>query len=209
MYKKLLTTLFLIILLIFTFTISSYASTKYSFLRTDGNYDLEISFKEQTHLDLPDFHAYLAFESPDIHFFLVKFSYEADITHNLYISQTPFIVSKKNSSSITFTNTDGSSIRCYNYNAKSGYFSANHSSSTVYYSLSDEIIMSSDNITDGNEVISYTYSKSPLVRTTRTFGNMNVLSEVISILPVVLTVVIGILAIKKAYSFIKNKLRNA
>lgn len=211
MQKKILISLFLIIMIIFMFTVNSYASTDYSVLQSDGTYRLSFSFKEKTNFDYPDINIKKTFDSPEIYFILTDYPYGNVLSAAFYVSSIPFRISD-NGISLNFYATGGS-LYTY-YILKDGVWkNCGENKGSISFGGSDSnsqrIIMSSDDIKLGDEIYVYAYSKSLMVTKLRTINNYNVMSEVTSILSVILTVVIGIIGIRKGINFIKIKARNA
>lgn len=214
MKGKILTTILLIIILISMLAVNSYASTDYSVYNKETNmYYLKLSFKKLIDLDIPDLKSSSEYSSSDIYFIL--FETERKGTYSLYISSSPFVVVSYDYYKQPFVNTvDRTSFVYIKYNSSTSSWE-NETNTTTKFSMANnyKYLIFSDDIVDestGEVVYTKTNFYSPLVKTVRSINAMNtVTSEIVSILPVTLTIVVGLIGIRKAIAFTRNKLRNA
>lgn len=214
MQKKLLFTFLVIILLFFIFSISSYANTDYSVYNKEINtYHLKLSLKKLLNLDIPDITTTAGFSSSDIYFMFLET--EKAGNYNLYISSSPFVIVKYDyygqPQIKTLNRSNYIILRYKSSESKWG----NEESFDSYITMANnyKYLIFSDDILDGSTskvIYNKTNFYSPLVETVRSIKTMNsVTDEIISILPVTLTLIVGLIGIRKAVSFTRKKLRNA
>lgn len=218
MTKKFLLIFFMIILLLFSFSINTYASTEYSVYSEDNNgWYIQFSDEMKKDLELPNKEVPLYLNSENIYFILFKNS--SDIYY-MIISQQPIVGAYNNSDNPYY------SIRPNNYTAFTGIYKCssidsewelykNNAFSYSYYITNNLLFCSDDVVSSQNSsesLISKTiYTPKPsLTRIVRDIElTTTVTKEIVSILPVTLTVVISLIAIRKGISFIQENLRNA
>ena len=212
MQKKFSFTFLVIVLLFFIFSISSYANTDYSVYNKDNNtYHLKLSFKKLLNLDIPEIENHVEYSSSDIYFMLIQTS----TGYTFYSSSSPFVFKKydfyNNPQVYTKDSTPYNYIIYSNKTSSWGEFS----SSNIFIGMykKEPLLINSDDITneEGTQIFyEHTSFYSPLVKTVRSIKTMNsVTYEIISILPVILTLVVGLIGVRKAISFIRKKIRNA
>lgn len=209
MTKKLFIIIFLIFFILFSLTLSSYASDEYSLiLESNGKYYAFFPFNEYMGLDIPDMTVkYAVYYSPDIYFVLRETSYGYDF----HSSSSPFYYDSASNSLKTVSSNTNVETVTFSYSKKT--WSANGSTKRDISLNDGTILLSSDDITnkDGSELFFKKFVKlSPLVRTVSNIElNQSVTKEIILLLPIVLTVIITYISMRKAISFTKNKIRNA
>lgn len=213
MQKKFLLIFILVIMLVFSFSISAYASTDYS-VKEENYYKLRINFKEKTNLDFPNFESTQNFSSSELYFVIVN--YTGSNLYRIAISESPFYATSRTSSSILLKTEDNTPIYAYDLSGSYkedgsvwNYMGSPMSMIAFSETLSPIIISSDDLYYEGKELLYEKYIKSPIVKTLSSVEEMNVMSEVINVLPVVLIVFITLIGIRKAISFSRKKLRNA
>lgn len=198
MCKKILTISLLIIILMSIFSVNCYAST----------IDFKFVFKDYG-LDFPDISIVLP--SGDFKYFTLLD--KGDSSHIFYISESLPVFSTYRSSNNTYklsidTGLIGEFI--LNKDTTSWTFNRWYTSSFIssYYNPS-VFLYSNYDIKYKDEVIVEAHG-TPLVRSVRSVKTLDsVLNETISILPITLTVVVGLVAIRKGISFTTKKIRNA
>lgn len=197
MYKKILTISLLIIILISIFSVNCYAST----------FNLEFNFSDKGY-DLPDINVDLPVEFK--YFILIKSS---SFGHLFYAAEEPPVFSFFRSSDSSykfyvesglvaeFILKDNATEWDFNGYGNVPYTSGLHYKVNYLYSNSD--------IKYNDKLIVEGYG-TPLVRSVRSIKTLDsVLNETISILPITLSVVVGLVAIRKGISFITKKIRNS
>ena len=200
MYKKILTISLLIIILMSIFSVNCYAST----------IDFEFTFKDKG-LNFPDI-SYSGKYNPQ-YFILFE-----DISYNrywFYATESPMYISELYDSKYKLMLKNG-----YGYEFILDYQSGKTSfavNKAIYFSTfsgnyvyPNRILYSSYDIYYNDELVVEAYGTTPLLKSVRSVKTLDsVLNETISILPITLTVVVGLVAIRKGISFTTKKIRNA
>ena len=73
----------------------------------------------------------------------------------------------------------------------------------------DVFIYSNYDLIYNDEVVNYAFGTTPLLKTMRSINTMdNVTSEIVSILPVILVILVSFIGIRKGIDFIKTHIKN-
>ena len=184
------------------FSVNCYAAT-----------DFKFTFKDKG-FNYPDFNFYNCPFEPE-YFLIVNIGYLTDI--RLYFSDTPFFIeSMPNSYEMYLDSQSGNGFLAYtclnNNTQKWGgtTFSQNHIPIKNFLVRTKDVFYSSHDIYFNNNLIIESYGTTPLLKSVRSVKTLDsVLNETISILPITLTVVVGLVAIRKGISFTTKKIRNA
>lgn len=199
MYKKILTIILLIIILMSIFSVNCYAST-----------DFKFTFKDKG-LDLPDINiSNLEFEPR--YFLLLR----NGSTDNLYfhLTEYPFDITQiTDKGSYIFSCQQGLFyLLVLNSGSTSWEFKSSGSTPVRFSTEKENALYSNHDIYYNDELIkeSDENPETPLFKSVKSVKTLDsVLNETISILPITLTVVVGLVAIRKGISFTTKKIRNA
>lgn len=216
MLKKTLIIFLLAVTILFSFTLNSYASDNvhtFTFSFKDKKIDLpDISYSNNS-LNFDDFKYYLCFYdySKNIHWFYISTSpvYITDNVTQFYTS----ICSKFNiddGKALNFIIDKGKDYWQYNNTLDCPYSFANDLFRTYYKGQRTDIfIYTNYDLTYKDEILYYAYGTTPLLKTMRSIKTMdNVTSEIVSILPVILVILVGFIGIRKGIDFIKTHIKN-
>ncbi len=208
MNKKIFITFSLILIFLYILSSSSFASSP----------TLTYTFEDKS-LGLPD----ISTSQPMPNNFDPKyyFVYFANNNYWLFVSECPcYLYSEKGKWNyvykcnfqegriVNFILDKGSTSWRYNqsqdcpYSFTNSVFNpSNHSTSLIYANY---------DIKYNDKVVFQAYCPSELVRTVKSMDTLNtVMKDVVSVLPVTLTILVGLICIRKAISFIQKKLRSA
>lgn len=202
MQKKILFTFLLAVIIICIFTIDSYASYTYDFTFKDKEIDLpDVQVISERNISA-DYSLLFYDKSKQRYWFLVSdkpFTYTNAINNNTYFYMDI---------------NEGYYIE-YIYSVKDKKWSRNQYGTAPFSKVGllwapENALYSNYDVYFNDEILIPAYVGSPLVKSINQITTMDtVTSEIISILPVTLTITVGLIGIRKAIAFIKNKIRKA
>lgn len=209
MQKKFLFTISLILILVSIFTINSYASSEFSFSFKDK----KIYYNDEK-LDFPDISSSQVKIEPK--YFTL---YKNGDNYWFFISEYPFYLSDYKTQWYTNQqgqfNCDEGQVVEFVLNKGSTSWRYNRTSTCPYVSTGNNwhsryALYCNYDLKYKDEIVVYAYGTTPLLKTMRSIKTMNtVTSEIVSILPITLTVLVVFIGVRKAVAFTRNKLRNA
>lgn len=202
MQKKILFTFLLALTIICIFTIDSYASYTYDF-----------TFKDKE-IDLPD--VQVISERNISADYVLLFYNKSNKKYWLWVSDKPFTYTNSiNNNSYFYIGINEGYYIEYLYSEKDSkwtrnrYGTAPYSTAGTHWAPGNSVYSNYD-VYYNDEILIPAYVGSPLVKSINHITTMDtVTNEIISILPVTLTITVGLIGIRKAIAFIKNKIRKA
>lgn len=209
MRKKFLLTFLLILILVFTCTVNSYATSEFTFTFKDK----KIYYNNEK-LDFPDI-SYSNMKSEPKYFTLYKngdnyLFFGSDSPCYLSDYKTQWYTNEQaqfncdEGKVVEFILSKGSSSWKYNTTETCPYIKSGNNYHSRYLLYCNYDLKYKDNI------IVDAYGTTPLLKTMRSVKTMPaVTNEIVSVLPITLTVLVGMISIRKGISFIFRKLRIA